>query len=94
MFDKESQPTLCRVGGRLYSAHTQAPIVEELGLESTLESADYTCESVYSNADLPKIGVGVRAFKLMFHQLYFLLLGRKRHDYTSKSEDNARVSRG
>ena len=68
MFDKESQPTLCRVsgrlwrvGGRLYIAHTQATIVEESGLESALESADYSSESADSNADPPKIGVWVRA---------------------------------
>ena len=45
MFDKESRPSqrrvgrrLWRVGQRLYIAHTHAPIVEELGLESALES--------------------------------------------------------
>ena len=62
MFDKESRLTLrrvgrrlWRVGRRLYIAHTHAPIVEELGLES----ANYSSESVDSNADHPKIGMWV-----------------------------------
>ena len=37
-------------------------IIEELGLESGLESADYSSELANSNTDPPKIGVWVRAF--------------------------------
>ena len=64
MIDKESPPTLRRVGRRLYITHTHAAIVEELGLESALESADYSFESADSNAYSPKIGVWVRASTL------------------------------
>ena len=69
MFDKESRPTLRKVGRRLwrvcrrfYIVRTHTPIVQELGLESALESADYSSESGDSNADPPKIGVWVQAF--------------------------------
>ena len=67
MLDKESRPTLRRVGRRLYIAHTHAPIIEELGVESVLESADYSSESADSNVDPLKIGVRVRAFKVHAH---------------------------
>ena len=70
MFDKESQPTLQRVGRRLlgvgqrlYIACTHTPIVEELELESTLESADYGYELADSNVDPTNIGVWVRALR-------------------------------
>ena len=39
-------------------------IVEELALESELESADYSSELADSNANPPKIGVWVRAFRV------------------------------
>ena len=76
MFDRESRPPLWRVGRRLwrvgrrfYIARTDTPIVEGLGLESALESADYSSELVDSNADLPKIGVCVPAFSVWGVQL-------------------------
>ena len=74
MFGKESRPTLLRVGRRLwrvgrrlYIACTHTLIVEELELESVLESANYGYESADSNADPTKIGVWVRAFMVCFN---------------------------
>ena len=67
MFDRESRPKLWRVGQRFYIARTHTPIIEGLGLELALESADSSSESADSNADPPKIGVWVRAFtELLF----------------------------
>ena len=63
MFNTENRPTLHIIGRRLYYTHTDTLIVEESVLESTLESADYSSESVDSNTYSPKIGVWVRAFK-------------------------------
>ena len=69
MFNTESQPTLQRIGRRLwrigcrlYYPHTHTPIVDESGLESVLESADYSPKLADSNADSPKIGLWVWAF--------------------------------
>ena len=65
-----------RVGQRLYIARTHTPIVEELELESALESADYSHESPNSNADPPNIGVWVRAlsvFQIWDRQLVLLV---------------------
>ena len=68
----DSRPTLRRDGRRLWRvdlrffiARTHTPIVERLWLELVLESADYSSESAVSNADPPKIGVWVRAFRHM-----------------------------
>ena len=73
MFNTENRPTLlrighrlCRIGRRLYYTHTHTQILEELALESALESADYSSKSADSNAYSPKIGVWVRAFSLIF----------------------------
>ena len=69
MFDKDSLPTLRRVGRRLWrvsrrfhKAHTHTPIVEELALESELESADHSSESANSNVYRENICVCVWAF--------------------------------
>ena len=66
MFDTKSRPILqrigrrlWRIGRRLYYTHTHTPIVEE----SELESADYSSKSADSNADSPKVGLWVRAFR-------------------------------
>ena len=67
MFNRESQPTLQRIGrrlwricGRLCYPHTHTAIVEESALESVLESADSNADS---NAISPKIGLWVWAFR-------------------------------
>ena len=72
MFDMESRPTLWRVGRRLWrvgrllhKAHTHTPIVEQLVLESALESADSSSQSADSNANSPKIGVWVWALNVL-----------------------------
>ena len=71
MLNTDSRPTLWkiglrlwRIGVRLHNVHTHTTIVEELALESALESADYSSELADSNADPPKIGVWVRAFRV------------------------------
>ena len=58
MFNTDSQLTLLtvsrrlwRVGRHLHNARTHTPIVEELSLELTLESAAYGSESANSNAN-------------------------------------------
>ena len=71
MFDMESQPSLRRVsrlwriGRQLYIVCTHTPIVEELELESVIESVDYGYEPANSNADPTKIHVWVRALRLI-----------------------------
>ena len=51
-------------------ARTHTPIVEGLGLESALESANYSYETADSNADPPEIGVWVWAFSVQIHNSY------------------------
>ena len=63
MFNTEGQPTVQRIGRRLYYPHTQTPIVEESALESVLESADFSSKLADSNANSPKIGLWVWAFR-------------------------------
>ena len=45
--------------------HTHTPIDEESGLESVLESANYSSKLADSNADSPKIGLWVWAFRYL-----------------------------
>ena len=72
IFNMDSQPTLqrvgrqlWRVGQRLHNACTHTPIVEELALDSALESADYSPESADYNANPPK-GTGLECL-LKYH---------------------------
>ena len=80
MFNTESWLTLqrisrrlWRIGHRLYYPHTHTPIVEESALESVLESADYSSKSADSNADSPKVGLWVWAFRVGIAYLCWIL---------------------